>query len=126
MRTASGDGCAAPLVDLANAQHGVVTHAQLSAGLTRNGIARRCDRGELHRLFPGVFAVGHTALSREGRWLAAVFAAGEGAALCRKSCAGLLEIERWPPRVPQVLVPRRHRPIAGASSTRRATSTLAT
>ena len=57
--------------------------------------------------------MGHTALSREGRWLAAVFAAGEGAALCRKSCAGLLEIERWPPRVPQVLVPRRHRPIAG-------------
>ena len=42
-----------------------------------------------------------------------MFAAGEGAALCRKSCAGLLEIERWPPRVPQVLVPRRHRPIAG-------------
>ena len=88
MRTASGDGCAAPLVDVANAQHGVVTHAQLSARLTRNGIARRCDRGELHRLYPGVFAVGHTALSREGRWLAAVFAAGEGAVLCRKSCAG--------------------------------------
>ncbi len=70
-------------------------------------------RGELHRLYPGVFAMGHTALSREGRWLAAVFAAGEGSALCRKSCAGLLEIERWPPRVPQVLVPRRHRPVVG-------------
>jgi hypothetical protein len=113
MRPASGDGCAAPLVDLANSQHGVVTHAQLRARLTRNGIARRCARGELHRVYPGVFAVGHTALSREGRWLAAVFAAGEGAALCRKCCAALLEIERWPPRTPQVLVPRSHRPIPG-------------
>ena len=113
MRTASGDDRAAPLAGFAARQHGLVTHAQLRTFLTRNGIARRCARGELHRVHPGVFAVGHTALSREGRWLAAVLAAGEGAALCRKACAGLLEIERWPPRRPQVLVARRHRPLAG-------------
>jgi hypothetical protein len=82
-------------------------------GLDGSAVAKRQARGDLHRVYPGVYAVGHSALSHEGRWLAAVFAAGDGAALCRKSCAGLLEIERWPPRRPQVLVPRRHRPIAG-------------
>ena len=82
-------------------------------GLDGSAVTKRQARRELHRVYPGVYAVGHSALSREARWLAAVFAAGEGAALCRKSCAGLLTLERWPPRTPQVLVPRRHRPITG-------------
>ncbi|MDA0142053.1 DUF559 domain-containing protein [Solirubrobacter deserti] len=67
----------------------------------------------LHRLYRDVYAVGHTALSREARWLAAVFAAGEGAALCRRSAVALLALDRWAPNVPEVLVPRPHRAITG-------------
>jgi hypothetical protein len=40
----------------------------------------------LHR---GVYAVGHRALSREGHWLAAVLAGGDGAAVSHRSAAAL-------------------------------------
>lgn len=33
--------------------------------------------------------------------------------LSHKSAAALLGLERWPPKIPHVLVPRRHRPVAG-------------
>lgn len=91
-----------------------MTNAQLRAlGLTRNAVAKRRARGDLHRLFPGVYAVGHTALSREGRWLAAVLAAGEGAVLRGESLAAHYGLQKWAPTEPEVLVPRRHRPIEG-------------
>ncbi len=102
-----------PLSVLAASQHGVVTYRQLRAlGVSESAISRRRD---LHRLFPGVYAVGHTALSREGRWLAAVLAAGDGAVLSHESLAALFGLQRWAPREPDVLVPRRHRPIPGVN-----------
>ncbi len=52
--------------------------------------ARRA--GRLHRLHPGVYAVGHRVVSREGRWLAAVLACGAEAALSHRSAAALWEI----------------------------------
>ena len=45
--------------------------------------------GQLHRLHRGVFALGHTRISQAGRWLAAVFALGEGAVLSHVSAAAL-------------------------------------
>jgi very-short-patch-repair endonuclease len=52
------------------------------------------SRQWLHRVHLGVYAVGHTALTRNGRFMAAVFACGDGAALSHFSAAvlwGLLE-----------------------------------
>lgn len=67
---------------LAKAQYGVVDYSQLrAAGLHAGAINPRVRLGRLHRLYRGVFAVGHTRLPREGHWLAAVFAVGKGAAL---------------------------------------------
>ncbi|MGH2897184.1 MAG: DUF559 domain-containing protein [Solirubrobacteraceae bacterium] len=75
---------------LAAAQHGVVSLAQLRrAGLAIGAVNARVRAGRLHRLHTGVFAVGHTRLSREGRWLAAVLALGDGAALSHVSGAAL-------------------------------------
>ena len=75
---------------IAGRQHGVVTVAQLSrAGIGKDGITRRLRCGRLYRLHRGVYAVGHMALSSEGRWLAAVLACGEGAVLSHRSAAGL-------------------------------------
>ena len=78
------------VADLAAGQHGVVSRKQLAAlGLTDAAIDHRLVRGTLHRLDRGVFAVGHRALRREGRWMAAVLAAGAGSVLSHRSAAAL-------------------------------------
>jgi hypothetical protein len=66
-------------------------------------------RGRLHRIAHGVYAVGHLALSREGQFLAAVFAAGEGAALSHLAAAELWQVWRRRASLIDVVVPRRRR-----------------
>ena len=78
------------LADLARRQHGVVSREQLrELGFDDPAIWRRVQSGRLHRLYRGVYAVGHTILNRDGRWLAAVLACGDGAALSHRSAASL-------------------------------------
>lgn len=75
---------------IARRQHGVVTYRQLrEAGMTGNGISQRARRGQLHRLYRGVYAVGYRADSWRLRWIAAVFACGDGAVLSHGSAAAL-------------------------------------
>lgn len=70
------------LLHLANRQHGVLHHGQLTRrGLTRAAIYERVQMGRLTRLHDEVFAWGHAALPREGRWLAAQWTCGPGATL---------------------------------------------
>jgi putative AbiEi antitoxin of type IV toxin-antitoxin system/uncharacterized protein DUF559 len=105
-----------PLVSLAASQYGVVTVRQLrAAGIPGSVVSKRVRRGELHRVHRGVYAVGHSALSREGRWLAAVYSGGAGAVLGRLCASALLlRIDRFPLGVPDVLVPSHsHRPVPG-------------
>lgn len=85
----------AAVARIASRQHGVVTSAQLAqAGIDKDGVAWRIRSGRLHRLHRGVYAVGHRSLSRRGRWLAAVLAAGDGAVLSHTSAAALWEFLR--------------------------------
>lgn len=71
-------------------QHGVVARRQLlAAGVSSKAVRVRVERGRLLVLFHGVYAVGHTCLRREGRWLAAVLAGGPGAALSHRDAAAL-------------------------------------
>jgi very-short-patch-repair endonuclease len=75
---------------MAARQYGVVTVGQLiAAGLTRQAIHARTRAGRIHRIHRGVYAVGHSALGNEGRWLAAVLACGKGAVLSHRSAAEL-------------------------------------
>ena len=75
---------------LAARQAGVVARRQLAAlGLSPRAIARRVYAGRLHLLHRGVYAVGHRRISRDGRWLAAVIAAGSSALLSHRSAAEL-------------------------------------
>jgi hypothetical protein len=100
----------AQLAKLAARQHGVVTAEQLAAlGLGRPAIAKRVQAGTLHRVHRGVYAVGHAKLSDKGRYMAAVLAAGEGAALAGLSAATLWRA--WRRAVPEihVLAPGRPR-----------------
>lgn len=78
------------IAEVAGRQHGVVARAQLSAlGLGRRAIDYRLEIGRLHLLYRGVYAVGHRVLSFEGRWMAAVLAGGDRAALSHRSAAAL-------------------------------------
>jgi very-short-patch-repair endonuclease len=61
----------------------------LDAGLSPTMIRDRVRSGRLLPLHPGVYAVGHDRLRREGRWLAAVLAVGPGAVLSHRDAAGL-------------------------------------
>jgi very-short-patch-repair endonuclease len=82
---------------LARSQHGVVTRAQLvEFGLSRHGIQHRIARGRLHPVDRGVYAVGRADLTRQGRWMAAVFACGGHgkAALSHSSAAAHYRIGR--------------------------------
>jgi hypothetical protein len=75
---------------LAERQHGVVAYRQLIAlGVSRRAIQRRVEMGRLHRLSRGVFAVGHRALTRRGRIMAVVLAAGRGAIVSHRTAAEL-------------------------------------
>jgi very-short-patch-repair endonuclease len=74
-------------------QHGVVTRRQLeAAGLGARAIRNRVDRGQLHRVYHGVYAVGHRGLSLHGRFMVAVLACGENAVLSHGSAAVLWKL----------------------------------
>jgi Protein of unknown function (DUF559)/Transcriptional regulator, AbiEi antitoxin len=81
------------IADLARRQHGVVGRAQLiTLGLGEDAIDWRVRRRRFHRVHKGVYAVGHLALTRHGRFMAAVLACGDGAALSHFSAAVLWRI----------------------------------
>jgi hypothetical protein len=78
---------------VADGQHGIVSRSQLLVlGLTDEDIARRIRAARLHRLHRGVYAVGHRVLTIEGRWMAAVLAAGPGAVLSHATAAAVWEM----------------------------------
>jgi hypothetical protein len=84
---------------LAREQHWVIAWRQLTAfGFTREAIAHRIEDGRLHPVWRGVYAVGRRDLSREGLFIAAVLACGDGAVLSHESAAILWGIR----------LPRRH------------------
>jgi hypothetical protein len=88
----------------------VITTAQLrAAGLTDSSVYKRVRAGRLHPLYRGVYAVGHDRLSREAQWIAAVLAAGPGAALSHLAAAAHWQI--WRRKVPgiDVIVPGNRR-----------------
>jgi very-short-patch-repair endonuclease len=83
------------IATLAGRQHGVASRRQLRhLGLSDDAIDRRIAAGRLHRLHRGVYAVGHTVIGARGRWMAAVLACGDGAALSHEAAAALWGIRR--------------------------------
>ncbi len=87
-----------PLAAIASAQHDVVTTVQLrAAGYTRHEIDGRVRRGQLTRLFRGVYFVGHASPSLCARGRAATLACGQGAVASHELAAALWGIGREPP-----------------------------
>src|SRR4051812_31202693 len=78
------------LADLAWRQYGVVSVEQLLAiGFGRSAIKSQVRRGRLHRVYRGVYAVGHGRIGYRGRCMAAVLAAGDTAVLSYRAAGQL-------------------------------------
>ncbi|MBA2347435.1 MAG: DUF559 domain-containing protein [Solirubrobacterales bacterium] len=81
--------------ELAIEQRGVISRQQLcDIGLSETTISRMVERRELHRVWPGVYAHGHSVLTREGWLMAASLACGEGSHLSGRasgSARGLMK-----------------------------------
>jgi hypothetical protein len=99
------------LAELANRQHGVVSIRQLLGplGYSASAVTRAMSAGHLHRLHRGVYAVGHTNLSPQGHYLAAILACAPHALLSHVSAAWLWGLLRQRPGVIHITAPTRRR-----------------
>lgn len=85
------------LRDLATVQHGIVERGQLlDIGFSPDQIDRMVAAGHLTVIHRGVYAVGHSALTRHGRSLAAVMAVGGVSGLSKRSAAGHRDLWQFP------------------------------
>jgi hypothetical protein len=91
------DAVDSAIAEIAARQHGNITRRQLlDLGLGAQAIRYRVRTSRLHRIFTGVYAVGHRPLSPIARAAAAVLACGNTAALSHGSAATLWGIDaRW-------------------------------
>ena len=90
--------------------HGVVTREQLlRADITSDEIRHRLSLGALLPEHRGVYRVGHRAPSTEARYLAAVWACGEGAVLSGPAAAHLWGILKSAAPAPEVTAPGERR-----------------
>jgi very-short-patch-repair endonuclease len=104
------------MAGLAARQHGVVARCQLlELGLGRHFIGRQLERGRLHPIHRGVYAVGHAKLTREGGWMAAVLAGGDSAVLSHRSAAALWGVRDTARRAIEITAPAHRRGRAGLS-----------
>lgn len=109
-----GRGAAAPadrlIATLAGRQKGVASRRQLMAlGLSPDQIDHRIASGRLHPLYRGAYAVGHTAVSWEGRCLAATMTCGPGAAVSVRAAGALNLLRPSSATAVDVSVPGRRR-----------------
>jgi hypothetical protein len=77
------------LGDGSSAARGGDAEGAPGAGVSAKAIQHRLETGRLHAVMPGIYAVGRRDLAREGRWMAAVLACGEGAVLSHRSAGAL-------------------------------------
>jgi very-short-patch-repair endonuclease len=100
------------LVALAEKQFGVIAHLQLLAlGFTEGEIRGHIRRGLLHRIHPGVYAVGHRRLAPTGKLLAAQLSCGPTAFLSHRTAAALWGLRKLDTRRIHVTVPGPNIPI---------------
>ena len=107
----SGIGREISIGRLADRQHGNLTRRQLlELGFNDDAIAHRVKAGRLHRVHPGVYAVGRPPKTALERAAAAVLACGPQAALSHMGALALWGfVTRWPAHF-DVTVPRDRRP----------------
>jgi very-short-patch-repair endonuclease len=92
---------------IARKQHGVVKRKQLlAAGVSKEELRRRIEKGTLLVVHRGVYRVGHKAPSVQARYLAAVLACGDGAVLSGKAAGYLWGLVKGTAPPPEVTTPK--------------------
>lgn len=100
--------------EFARRQYGVVSRRQLlAAGMGEEAIRHGLASGRLHKLRPGVYAVGRRAAGQRGHWTGAVLACGPGAMLSHGSAAALWGIAKADQPPIDIVVPADVRRRAG-------------
>lgn len=95
------------IATLAARQHGAISRRQLlEIGVRQGAVEHRLATARLHRIHAGVYAVGQPVIKREGRWMAAVLAAGPGAVLSHRSAAVLWRLLDPTGRAIEITAPR--------------------
>lgn len=113
------------IVAMAERQWGVLRRRDLIAlGLGPKALAYRARKGRLHELHPGVYALGHRAISRRAEFLAATWwCGGDGALADESACAfygwSSEDVDRPPPVHVTTTQRRRSRPGVVVHETRR-------
>lgn len=83
------------LAQLAARQHGVASHRQLlELGVGARWIERRLQEGRFAAVHQNVYSVGHSRLSHQCHWWAAVLAYAPGALLSHRTAAVLWGLQR--------------------------------
>ena len=83
-------------------------------GISRREISRAQESGRLHRVFHGVYAVGHPNIGVKGRLKAAALACGSGAVISHRSAGALLGLlDKGPVVIDVIAPPERGRKIEG-------------
>jgi predicted transcriptional regulator of viral defense system len=106
------------IVGLAGRQRGLLTSRQLIAiGVGRRTLDRWLASGRLRGVHRDVYLLGPQALTKRGKWLAAVLALGPGAMLSHESAAALWRLAGDRPKV-DVTAPRGRQVRPGRSGIR--------
>ncbi len=91
---------------IADRQHGRITRAQLlRAGVDADRLRRWLADGRLRRVHQGVYALGHTAPSMLGDYMAAVLAGGDDATMSHRPAAHLGRLIRGSPPPAELTIP---------------------
>jgi predicted transcriptional regulator of viral defense system len=84
----------------------VIARRQLvELGMSRAAIQHRVERGRLHPLWWGVYAIGRPNVGERGRWMAAVLSCGPAALLSHHSAAALWGLRLTQAPLIDVVVP---------------------
>lgn len=103
------------LEGLAASQSGVVSRSQIRAlGMSDGAIKHALETERLHRVFPGVYAVGRRQIGERGRMYAASLACGERAVISHRSAAALMKLlDKGPASIDVIASGSRGRKIDG-------------
>jgi hypothetical protein len=114
------DGAERRLAEVSTRQGGIVSLDQLrDLGLSDSAVMDRAGRGGLHRIYHGIYTVGHRSIGRAALLRAATLACGDGAVISHAAAAAFWGIrDKWPVSIDVIVRCEQGRKIDGIRARR--------